>query len=63
MTNVYYQTITELESGNISRDYILGWACGFLGNPKLEEQRITEPYEDGYADGQEKSTAHADKWK
>lgn len=63
MTNVYYQTITELEKQNISRDYIIGWASGFLGNPKIEEQRLTEPYEAGYGDGQENSTANAENWK
>ena len=63
MTSVYYQTITELEKNSISRDYILGWASGFLGNPKIEEQRLTEPYEAGYNDGQEQCTDNADNWK
>ena len=63
MTNVYYQTITELEKQSVSRDYIIGWASGFLGNPKVEEQRLTEPYEAGYNDGRENSTANAKNWK
>lgn len=63
MTSAYYQTITELERKNVSRDYIVGWASGFLGNPKVEEQRLTEAYEAGYADGQEQCTDNADNWK
>ncbi len=63
MTSIYYQTITELESKNIAREYIIGWASGYLGNPKIEEQRLTEPYEAGYADGRKGSTDNAKNWK
>ncbi len=56
MTNQYYQTIAELEKQGTARDYILGWASGFLGSPKLEEQRITAAYETGYEDGVNKNT-------
>ncbi len=52
MSNSYYENISQLEKDNISRDYILGWASGSLGHPKLEEQRITDGYEAGYSDGQ-----------
>lgn len=52
MSNSYYENISQLEKDDTARDYILGWASGSLGNPKLEEQRITEGYEAGYADGQ-----------
>ncbi len=63
MTSTYYQIITELERKKVSRDYIVGWASGFLGNPKLEEQRLTEAYEAGYADGQGQCTDNAESWK
>ncbi len=63
MTNQYYETISGLEKQGISPDYILGWASGFLGNPKLEEQRVTEPYEAGYGDGVNKNTENATNWK
>lgn len=62
MPNTYYQTIDRLEKENISREYILGWASGFLGNPKVEEQRISECWEAGYEDGQSKSTENARNW-
>ncbi len=31
-------------------------------NPKREEQRVTEPYEAGYADGEEKTTENFGNW-
>ena len=62
MPNSYYQTLTELEKRNVDRDYIVGWASGFLGSPKKEEQRLTECYEAGYADGSARHTENADKW-
>jgi len=63
MTNTYYETISKLEQQNTARDYILGWASGYLGNPKIEEQRISESWEAGYEDGQEQNTDNADKWR
>jgi len=62
MTDTYYETISELEKRNISKDYILGWASGFLGNPKIEEQRITDGWEAGYVDGRAKNTDHSNDW-
>ena len=62
MPNPYYETISKLEEDNISRQYILGWASGYLGNPKIEEQRMTEGWEAGYDDGQAKTTDNAVNW-
>ena len=62
MSNPYYQTISELESKKVNRDYITGWASGYLGNPVLEEQRVTDSWQAGYDDGKEKVTDNADKW-
>ncbi len=59
MDNFYYEAIDKMEKENVSRDYIVAWAGGYLGNPEREEQRITEAYEAGYADGAEKN---ADNW-
>jgi hypothetical protein len=60
--NPYYEVISKLENDNVAKDYILGWASGYLGNPKLEEQRLTEGYEAGYEDGRSKSTDNAVNW-
>jgi len=37
----------------VSDEYYHGWASGVLGNPALEEQRVTEGYTAGYEHGQE----------
>ena len=63
MTNTYYDTITQLEQKNTSRNYVTGWASGFLGNPKIEEQRITDDWEAGYEDGKARNTDNAAKWQ
>ncbi len=62
MRNEYYQAINKLEKDGIAQEYVLGWASGFLGNPKVEEQRITEAYAAGYDDGKANNTANAASW-
>lgn len=62
MNNVYYQTIDKMEKSGVSPEYINGWACGFLHNPKREEQRLNEAYDAGYADGWEKKTDGFSTW-
>ena len=47
---------------NVNEEYIQGWQAGFLQNPKREEQRVTEAYDAGYADGEEKSTDNFSNW-
>jgi hypothetical protein len=54
MGNEYYEMIDKMEKDGVDREYINGWACGYLHNPKREEQRINEMYEAGYADGWDK---------
>ena len=63
MSNFYYETVSKLEQQSTDKNYVLGWVSGFLGNPKIEEQRITEAWEAGYADGQSKTTDSASQWK
>jgi hypothetical protein len=46
-----YETSTKMESAGVDPAYVLGWQSGFLHNPKLEEQRVTEAYDAGYNDG------------
>lgn len=62
MSNVYYQTINTMEKKGVDPEYINGWACGFLHNPKREEQRLTEAYEAGYTDGFEGKTDNFGTW-
>lgn len=58
----YRDATAKMEQMGADPDYILGWQGGYLGHPKREEQRITEAYEAGYVDGQERSTDNFDKW-
>jgi hypothetical protein len=62
MDNAYYETVDKLEKAGVDPEYINGWACGWLRNPKREEQRITDAYTAGYDDGYEKNTDHMNDW-
>jgi len=62
MSNVYYETIDSMEKGNVSQDYVTGWATGFLRGPKVEEQRITDAYDAGYQDGMDQKTDGFASW-
>jgi len=55
MSNVYYETIDKMEKNGVDKEYINGWAGGFLHNPKREAQRVNEAYEAGYSAGMEKN--------
>ncbi|MCG5531033.1 hypothetical protein LRD18_09130 [Halorhodospira halochloris] len=59
MDQTYYTTIRDLEQRGVDEDYINGWAGGYLRNPQREEQRLTERYEAGYADGSAGNTDSA----
>ncbi|MXZ81146.1 MAG: hypothetical protein F4Z15_07240 [Gammaproteobacteria bacterium] len=63
MQNIYYETIKRLEQMKVQRQYILGWASGYLGNPEIEEQRMTDAWQAGYDDGKARSTDEAENWK
>ena len=58
----YRDATTKMEELGVNPDYIIGWQSGYLGHPKREEQRSTEAYEAGYADGEERNTDSFDKW-
>ncbi|HEC19182.1 MAG TPA: hypothetical protein ENI97_07545 [Gammaproteobacteria bacterium] len=63
MNEDYYAAIDKMEKANVSRDYIVGWASGYLQNPKVEEQRLNEAYEAGYADGEAKNADNFSAWE
>jgi hypothetical protein len=62
MNNRYYDTIDKMEKAGVQREYILGWASGYLQNPKVEEQRVTDAYEAGYEDGVNKKADNFNSW-
>jgi len=51
MNTAYYQAIDKMEKAKVSNEYVVGWASGYLHNPKREEQRSNDAYEAGYEDG------------
>lgn len=63
MDQKYHETVRKLEEMNTHRDYILGWISGYLHNPQLEEQRVTEAYTAGYADGENREIERAGEWQ
>ncbi len=62
MNEEYYAAIDKMEKANVSRDYVVGWASGYLQNPKREEQRVNEAYEAGYNDGEARNDANFEAW-
>lgn len=62
MDKMYYETVDKLEMG-IDWEYVQGWMGGYLRNPKREEQRLTDAYNAGYEDGQNKNVNNAKSWK
>ena len=62
MNEDYYAAIEKMEQANVSREYIIGWASGFLQNPKREEQRVNDAYEAGFEDGGSKNDGNFDGW-
>ena len=63
MSNPYHDTLAALEKQGVARDYIIGWASGYQGSPKREQQRLTVGYEAGYADGAARHADNAGQWK
>ena len=62
MDKTYYDAIDKMEKAGVARDYIVGWAGGYLENPEREEQRVTDAYEAGYNDGKEKNADNYSEW-
>jgi hypothetical protein len=63
MNERYYETVDRLEKMGVTREYIVGWMTGYLGNPVREEQRVTDAYTAGYEDGKNQTTEHAEAWR
>nr|BAW82236.1 conserved hypothetical protein [Pliocardia stearnsii symbiont] len=49
----YYEGVKKMEEMGVNDNYIQGWVAGFLNNPEIEEQRITNEWKLGYEDGKE----------
>jgi hypothetical protein len=62
MDKTYYDAVSTMEKMNVDREYMLGWMGGYLQNPMREEQRLTEAYEAGYSDGEQRKTDGFAQW-
>ncbi len=62
MDKSYYEAVDKMEKMGVEPEYIQGWEAGYLNMPEREEQRVTEAYEAGYADGKDKSTDNFPEW-
>jgi hypothetical protein len=58
----YRDATANMEELGVDPEYILGWQGGYLGHPKREEQRLTDAYNAGYDDGEEKNTDNFSSW-
>ena len=58
----YYDAIDAMERAGVLREYIVGWAGGWLRNPPREPQRVTEAYQAGYEDGLARRTGAYEDW-
>lgn len=54
----YYEGVKKMEEMGVNDNYIQGWVAGFLNNPELEEQRITDEWSSGFEDGKEHTDAN-----
>ena len=62
MDKAYYQAVDKMQAIGVQRNYMLGWIGGYIGNPKIEEQRATDAYEAGYEDGETANTDNFTNW-
>ena len=62
MNQKYYDAVVAMEKAGVDAEYLQGWQGGFLVNPEREEQRVTEAYEAGYADGAEQNMDGYKEW-
>jgi hypothetical protein len=58
----YYNAVDKMQKMQVDSEYVHGWIGGYMGNPKREEQRITEAYEAGYEDGEGSDVSKFDAW-
>ena len=63
MDQAYRDAIERMEELGTDAEYLLGWQGGYLGHPVREEQRVSEAYQAGFADGQARETGNFERWK
>jgi ribosome modulation factor len=58
----YHDCVSRMQRMNVREDYIQGWIGGYMGNPKREEQRVSDAYEAGYQDGENGDASKMGDW-
>lgn len=58
----YHATLKAMQDAGVDPAYAHGWATGALGNPPLEEQRISDAYTAGVEDGENGVTDGFSQW-
>ncbi|MBF2761191.1 MAG: hypothetical protein ISN28_13170 [Ectothiorhodospiraceae bacterium AqS1] len=59
----YRDTVKRMEDAGVESEYLQGWVGGYIGNPMREEQRLTEAYQAGYADGEQGKADGFGAWR
>jgi len=62
MNQEYYDAVDKMEKAGADPEYVQGWQCAFLHNPKREEQRLTDAYSAGYEDGSARKMDGYSSW-
>jgi len=62
MNQEYYNAVVMMEKEGVDEEYLQGWQGGYVMNPEREEQRVTEAYQAGYADGSERKLDGYKDW-
>ncbi len=62
MDQNYYDFTVKMEKDAVNAEYIEGWQSGYVLNPPREEQRLTEAYEAGHADGKAHNMDNYSNW-
>ena len=60
---LYHDTVARMQKAGVDPEYVQGWVGGYMGNPKREEQRLTEAYEAGYSAGESGDTEGFEAWR
>ena len=58
----YYNAVDRMQKMQVESEYVHGWIGGYMGNPKREEQRISDAYEAGYEDGESSDVSKFEAW-
>ncbi|MDD9868451.1 MAG: hypothetical protein OXU50_00910 [Gammaproteobacteria bacterium] len=62
MKQFYRDAVVRMEEAGVDPDYVLGWQSGYLGHPPREEQRVSDAYNAGRKDGEEKNADNFSAW-